>query len=210
MTTSLVDQVKGKFPTVHITFLSVLVGFAIEDLFSVVRETESLYESNLLAVAHWLQVANCLMAITVAWLAYTLTAITRRAIPTPADSFQILAITATLFLMNTMIGAPLWQWNCVILIYLTVGGAATLFSVNQMEKENEKFRPFCELMRSWNGPLFINLINYPFIALLALGDYYEFIPLWVYVVYLTIGTIGFIVWISMVYTPWKKFLLTES
>ncbi len=202
---SLRDHLSSQFPTVYITFLSILVGLALEDLFSSVKATEELFQLSSTAAVVWLQVLFSLMATIGAWMHYSTVAMLRNSVAQPIDAINILQLTISLFVLNACIGIETTGlfWLAAA-FYLFTGALATWGAVNLLKYEERDFSAYIDTMQSNRGPLLLNILTIPsciIIGYLILQD--RLGHGWI-IGFASVGCAGVVMWYVIVYQIWQQ------
>ncbi|MEH6569588.1 MAG: hypothetical protein V7709_10955 [Halioglobus sp.] len=204
---SVQKRIGGQFPTVYITFLSVVIGLALEGWVSILSTTPQLFTITFKSTILWLQMFQNLLFIIVAWVAYTQIAMVRRSIPSPFDAIQVLGFTLTLFLLNAAIGHSLALYNYAWAAYLLIGGLATYFAVGQLKGEGKEFETYVSKIQSWRGPLALNAGGGLVCVGFGLGLEYDLVPPELQIIVLIIGATGVIMWMVIMHRIWRTHLV---
>lgn len=201
-------RVKKQFPSFYMTFLSVVVGFAIEDLVAIVRADSRFYFFNLVALNLWLQAVISLgMAIT-AWLAYGQVAMARRSVPTPFDIINVVWFCMIIFWVNSTVGTSnYYQWYVACTFYSFGGGLATYFVGNAIKYESEQFRVYTSHIRKPLGPITITIVyGFQFIGLAFLTRA-GYLNLAMHTVVSFFIILGLAFYVGVMTYVWRKHLL---
>jgi len=115
------DRAKEQFPMVLLTLLSIVQALALEFLWDHTRHRTDIFETSVVALIGWLQIAASLNIIILIWLMYAGMLMRFRWTPTVTDSIWPFFIGLIQFLMIEMMGADnLALWVFVLaLIYGT-------------------------------------------------------------------------------------------
>ncbi len=80
------ERAKEYFPTVLLTLLSIVQAFALELLWSYLRETSLLFELSWLAAISWLQILATFLGLVLIWVVYASSVMRFRWVPVTSDS----------------------------------------------------------------------------------------------------------------------------
>ena len=111
----------SQFGTVYITLVSVLLGLALEDLVSIVRETEQRDPFV------WLTAIFVVHIIMNAWIAYTSMAIRVHLEPHPWDALNVFVLSAAHFAINSFVGTEAVPFLAAVGVY-SLTAAVTVHS----------------------------------------------------------------------------------
>jgi len=111
------------FATVYVTIASILLGLALEDLVSLVRE---IHDRDLFV---WLETIFIVHIIMNAWVGYSTIAISLNIEPIPFDAVNIFALSAAHFALNTFVGGDLGHFFLAIGIYSFVAGGVVKYQI---------------------------------------------------------------------------------
>ncbi len=149
------ERIRAQFPGLYVTFLSILIGLVLEDLFSSLGEMDGLWPIDARAARIWVQAALTFESAIVAWIIYSHIAIARNAVPRLADSWIVVTLPGYLFFLNGLVGTPSAPaWFLAICGYIVVGTGVYWSAVRQARMD-EGFAHVAPLARA-TGPLGIN------------------------------------------------------
>lgn len=86
MQNSIRNRTKEYFPTVLLTLLSIVQAIALELLWGVIVDEQSLYEFSITAVVGWIQISASLLGIILIWVVYAGNVMRFRWVPNLGDS----------------------------------------------------------------------------------------------------------------------------
>jgi hypothetical protein len=206
---SVQEKIGEQYPTVYITFLSVVVGFALEDLIAVVRVEQQFYEFTWLGALMWTKAITVLTFVVVAWLSYSQIAMGRRSAPAPIDALNVLGFTLALFLLNSVISSSMATWYISTTIYIVLGGVSAYYSVDQLKKDGPEFQAYTDSIQTWRGPLLINFMTVPSFTTLAFASMNNMLTVQMHLAILLVGLVFVIAWGAMMYLLWCKHVLNQ-
>ena len=149
------ERVANQYPAFIMTFLSILVGFAIEDVISIIRADARLESLNLVSAVLWSQAAVCIGVAITAWIGFGQITMAKRAVPTPFEIVLIVGFTLLFFWLNSLIGvSAMYKWYFAMAIY-SLAGAITTYIVGRFA-ENEGHQ-FLAYNRGLRGPIILVL-----------------------------------------------------
>jgi hypothetical protein len=121
LTTNL-RKIEKLFPSVYITLISILLGFAIEDVITRLRELAPLDPHTLLTAAALLSI------IFSAWTGYSFISMTQQRLPRLLDSINVFLLALAIYMMNSTLGLEIWIFFCAAAIYLAIAIFSTIYN----------------------------------------------------------------------------------
>jgi hypothetical protein len=162
-------RIREQFPALYITLVSVLIGLALADLVSQARERMMLWPLTIDTLRTWGELTGNLFSGLAAWTIYAHLGISRRRIPTFADSIIAFTLPLFLLLLNSYVGvAPMWKWLYFAAGFLVFSLATTLWNFHILRQETE-LASFRRLGRLTGYPL-IFISGIPFYAVAGWAD----------------------------------------
>jgi hypothetical protein len=162
-------RIRDQFPTLYITLVSVLVGLALADLVAEARARMELWPLNLDTLRTWGELTGNLFSALAAWVVYAHIGISRRHIPTFADSLIAFTLPLFLLLLNSYVGVtPMWKWLYLASGFLVFSIATTLWNFHILRQETE-LASFRHLARITGYPI-IFVTGIPFYAAAGWAD----------------------------------------
>ena len=113
------EEAKKHFGTVYITLVSVLLGLALDDLVSIVREVEQR------DAFVWVTSIFVVHIIMNAWIAYTSLVIRVNLEPHPVDALHVFVLSAAHFAINSFVGTEAVPFLTAVGVY-SLTAAATV------------------------------------------------------------------------------------
>lgn len=120
------------FGTVYITLVSVLLGLALDDLVSVLRDIEQR------DAFVWLTSIFVVHIIMNAWIAYTSTAIRLRLEPHPWDALGVFALSGAHFAINSFVGSEAMPFLAAVGVY-SLTASATVYGAILRGRQDPDF-----------------------------------------------------------------------
>jgi hypothetical protein len=153
-------RVREQFPSLYITFTSIMIGLVLADLASLARVRLAAWPPDLPAWRGWIELLTIVLAALAAWIGYTHIGIGRRRVPTMWDSFNVFGAPVYLLALNSMVViAPAWLWLAAIGGYMLMGWIASSIVVRQSRAEPELGST--GLLLGWRGPLAVFYLGAP-------------------------------------------------
>jgi hypothetical protein len=119
---------KGKieklFPSVYITLISILFGFAVEDVISRLRELAPLDIYTVLSAV------GVLSGIIVAWIGYSFVSMTQERLPKLTDSVNVFMLAFCFYILITTLGMEIWWFFAALCVYQCAALFATIYNGN--------------------------------------------------------------------------------
>jgi hypothetical protein len=120
-------RIRDNHPAVYLTLVSIIVALALEDLFSVVRDLDTVWGSASSSWLVWFQVLGAFVAALCVWVGYCHILLTTRWILGLWDAVSVMAVLLFLFLINATVGsespvewfaaAALFTWGTALVLY---------------------------------------------------------------------------------------------
>ena len=127
---SLRSQVERQFPTLFITLLSVLIGLVFADLFGRVRARVTLWPFDLATFRTWGQIFASGFCAFAVWVVFAHIGISRRHIPTLADSVIVFVLPVPLMVGSSLAGrSEIWPWYYFAIGYLVICAVSTHWQI---------------------------------------------------------------------------------
>jgi hypothetical protein len=156
-------RIREQFPALYITLVSVLIGLALADLVAEARMRMELWPLNLDTLRTWGELNGNLFSALAAWTVYAHLGISRRRIPSFADSIIAFTLPLFLLLLNSYVGvAPMWKWLYLAAGFLVFSLMTTLWNFHNLRQEAE-LASFRRLGRLTGYPM-VFITGIPFYA----------------------------------------------
>ena len=118
------QKIEKLFPSVYITLISILLGFAIEDVISRLRELSPLdVQTVLIGVA-------ILSAVFAAWTGYSFVSMTQERLPKLLDSVNIFLLAFGIYLLSSTLGLGVEWFFAALVVHFTFAMFATIYNFN--------------------------------------------------------------------------------
>jgi hypothetical protein len=118
------NEIEKLFPSVYITLVSILLGFAVEDIVTRLGEFATLEAFDLLAAA------GILSAIIAAWIGYSCVSMTQERLPQVWDAINVFFLAFGFYLLIGTLGKEIWWFFLAVSIYQVVATAATVYNAD--------------------------------------------------------------------------------
>jgi heme exporter protein D len=166
---NLEDRIKGQFPGLIVTLLSVLIGVAFSDLVGVARAQMMLWPLNMTTLRTWGQIfamGSCCFSV---WIIFAHMGVSRLRIPALADAVVVFIIPLAILFGNSLIGhKAIWPWFYFASFYLALSLVTWQWQVHIALAEIE-LASFARLTRPL-GPLSVIYVGIPFYAAAGWAD----------------------------------------
>jgi hypothetical protein len=134
------DRVRGQFPALFITLVSVLVGLVFADLVNEAEARMVLWPMSVGVLRTWAQIAAMGTSALVVWVVYSHIGIVRRPIPSISDSVVAFVVPIPLLIGNTLIGREeIWPWLYYAGFYLGISLLTVRWLSRMARAEHESF-----------------------------------------------------------------------
>jgi hypothetical protein len=162
-------RIREQFPALYITLVSVFIGLALADLVAEARAHMALWPLTLDTLRTWGELTGNLFSALSAWTIYAHLGISRRRIPTFADSLIAFTLPLFLLILNSYVGVtPMWKWLYFASGFLVFSLATTLWNFHILRLETE-LASFRRLGRLTGYPV-IFITGIPFYAVAGWAD----------------------------------------
>jgi len=118
------EKIEKLFPSVYITLISILFGFAVEDVISRLRELAPLDIYTVLSAV------GVLSGIIVAWIGYSFVSMTQERLPRLTDSVNVFMLAFCFYILITTLGMEIWWFFAALCVYQCAGLFATIYNGN--------------------------------------------------------------------------------
>lgn len=118
------NEIEKLFPSVYITLVSILLGFAVEDVVTRLRELATLEVFDLLAAA------GVLSAIIAAWIGWSFVSMTQERLPKVWDAVHVFLMAFCFYFLISTLGMETWWFFLALSIYYVPGTVATVYNSN--------------------------------------------------------------------------------
>jgi hypothetical protein len=140
------DRAKEHFPTVLLTLLSIVQAFALELLWSHLRETDYLFEPSWTMAISWLQILATFQGLVLIWVVYANNVMRFRWVPVTSDSVYPFLIGLIEFMLIEFLGPDeIGQWflsMALVFGMMTWVAHANMRQARQDTDNEEFFRKF--------------------------------------------------------------------
>ena len=118
------NEIEKLFPSVYITLVSILLGFAVEDVVT------RLGELAILEVFDVLAAGGVLSGIIAGWIGYSFVSMTQERLPRVWDAIHVFFLAFGFYLLNSTIGKEVWLFFFALSIYHFLATVATIYNAN--------------------------------------------------------------------------------
>ena len=197
--------VREKVSDVFITLISITIGLALQEMVDQARDRMTLWPLDSASLMTWGQIGGVVSSGLSAWLIYGHLAISRRGLPSYAETLSGAVAPMFLAVASGLTGrAEVWPWLYAGAAYLALQIFVTRLFTRFAESPVEKAL-LVQVGRP-SGYTLIMLIGAPVYALIGLGEQFGFLPQWlVLCAVLASGPAGMLcAW--MFFRDWRKAL----
>jgi len=118
------NEIEKLFPSVYITLVSILLGFAIEDVIT------RLGELSTVDAFHFVAAAGILSAIISAWIGYSFVSMTQERLPRVWDAMHVFFLAFAFYFWISTLGMETWWFFLALCFYQAIATAATIYNAN--------------------------------------------------------------------------------
>jgi len=169
--------VRDKVADVFITLISITIGLALQEMVDQARDRMTLWPLDRTSLMVWGQIAGIVSSGLSAWLIYGHLAISRRGLPSYAETLSGAAAPLFLAVASGLTGRPeTWPWLYAAAAYLAI----QIFVTRRFSRLADDAAEKALLIRVGRpaGFTLIMLVGAPAYALIGLGDQFGFLPDW--------------------------------
>jgi len=191
-----VEKIEKLFPSVYITLISILLGFAVEDVIGQLREIAQI---NIYLA---LSAIGILSGVIAAWIGYSFVSMTQERLPRVLDAVHVFFLAFGFYILNTTLGMEVWWYFSALFVIHVVALFATIYNVNilmQSLSTGDNWRIFLP-----NSLVFlIAIIIYPIAAWMSFN---ATLPRGIELSLIAYYTISNILWAYFFYRGWSKII----
>jgi hypothetical protein len=191
-----VEKIEKLFPSVYITLISILLGFAVEDVIGQLREIAQI---NIYLA---LSAIGILSGVIAAWIGYSFVSMTQERLPRVLDAVHVFFLAFGFYILNTTLGMEVWRYFSALFVIHVVALFATIYNVNilmQSLSTGDNWRIFLP-----NSLVFlIAIIIYPIAAWMSFN---ATLPRGIELSLIAYYTISNILWAYFFYRGWSKII----
>jgi hypothetical protein len=190
------DLMEKLFPSVYITLISILLGFAVEDVVTQLRALApiGIYPS--------LSAIGILSALIAGWISFSFVSITQVRLPKLSDALTVFFLAFSWYLMSSTLGLDIWWFFCAISIFDLMSTIAVIYT-SKVLVENISTQYDSRIFR-WNLWVLIpSLMIYPVAAWMSVR---ELLPFGVEIALIIYFPIRNALWILLFFKVWKKLI----
>jgi hypothetical protein len=122
------EKIERLFPSVYITLISILYGFAIEDVVTRLRELAPI------DIYTALSAVGLLSGIIAAWIGYSFVSMTQERLPRIMDAVHVFLMAFCFYIVITTLGMEIWWFFAALCVYQCVALYATIYNGNILIK----------------------------------------------------------------------------
>jgi hypothetical protein len=192
-----ISKIEKLFPTVYITLISILLGFAIED---VVNQLRGLAQIDIYIT---LKATAILLGIFSAWTGCSFISMTQERLPKLLDCVNIFFLSFAIYILNSTLGLEVGYFFAALTLYL-VGALFTAIYNFNMLLQNLPTSYSLGFFRSEFIILAICLVIYPVSAWLSMrGMLSSSVEIFLIVCFIVAN----ILWTHIFYKKWSMLIL---
>jgi hypothetical protein len=188
------ERLRDHFSVVYITIVSIMLGLALDDAVSVVRDVGQL------DLFTGLTAAFSIIVIFNAWVGYSMSASVARLVPSVWDALNVFALSFAHFALNTAIGKAPIVFFVVAGVYAGIAGIVIYYNVRRINQDPDidyDYRIFRKL-------IVLNAAGALAFLLTALFVYLGQVPTGMQVVLVALGIPFAVAWLVVFLTVWRK------
>jgi hypothetical protein len=198
-------RVAGQFAPLYLTFVSVLVGLVLSDLFGQVHERMVLWPLTLETIRTWCQILGDALGALSAWVTYSHLGLLRRRLPTIWDTLDAVLVLVTIPL-NAATGrhdaAAYFFWGaayCLLAIFAV--------RINLRQATREPALAHLPRLGRFGGPYAFLYLGVPSYLAMAAASYLHLAPPLLEVAAAASGPIGAVLVSILFMREWRAAVL---
>lgn len=129
MTPDYRQRLEHNFSSVYITIVSVMLGLALDDAVSIIRDVRHIDPFTALTAAF------TLIVIFNAWVGYSMSASIARLVPSVWDALNVFALSFAHFALNTAIGASPETFFAIAGGYSLIAGCVVYYNARRIAQD---------------------------------------------------------------------------
>ena len=119
-----VRKIEKLFPSVYITLISILLGFAVEDVISRLQELNSIH------IYDALKAVSILSGIFAAWTGLSFISMTQERLPRLLDGLNVFALAIGFYVLISSLGKENWYFFAFQSIYMFGAVFSVIYNLN--------------------------------------------------------------------------------
>ena len=116
------NEIEKLFPSVYITLVSVLLGFAVEDVVNRLREIAQL------EVLTFLAAGGILTGIIAGWIGWSFVSMTQERLPRVWDAVHVFLMAFCFYILISTLGMDVWCFFLALAVYSVFATVATAYN----------------------------------------------------------------------------------
>jgi len=190
------EKIEKLFPSVYITLISILLGFAVEDVISRLRELApfDIYTA--------LSAIGILSGIITAWVGYSFVSMTQERLPRIVDAVHVFFLAFGFYLLITTLGMEVWWFFAALCPYFGAALFATIYNGNILIQSFSTAYDW-QLFLPDRLIVAIAFVLYPICAWMSLE---EMLPPEIELCLIAYYSITNILWTYLFYRGWSKLI----
>jgi hypothetical protein len=118
------NEVERLFPSVYITLVSILLGFAVEDVINRLREIAPVDVFTAIAAV------GILSGIIAGWIGWSFVSMTQERLPNVWDAIHVFFMALCFYALISTLGTEIWWVFLALAVYNFFGTFATIYNGN--------------------------------------------------------------------------------
>lgn len=188
------EKIEDLFPSVYITLFSILLGFAVEDVVTQLRENAPIDAYSLLSAI------AILSALIAGWIGLSFVAIAQDRLPKIQDVLNVFILALSWYVMTSTLGMDIWWFFCAIWLYDGISVPATVYNGKAFMENASTSYDQRIIRRNWYI-LLPSLVIYPFAALMSARG---ILPFGIEIALLLYIPFRNVLWVYLFYNAWSK------
>lgn len=190
------NRIERLFPAVYVTLISILLGFAIEDLITRLRELSSI---DIYAV---LVAISIICAIFAAWTGYSFISMTQERLPRLLDCVNVFVLAFGVYMLNSTLGMEIWLFFSAVFIYFAGALFANLYNFGILLQN----LPTTYTMRNFRRNLLVIVHTLPIYPIAAWMSLKAMLSPGIEVFLIVYFSIVSVLWVYFFYKTWSSLI----
>jgi hypothetical protein len=121
-----ISKIEKLFPAVYITLISILLGFAVEDVVNQLRELAHIDIYTIL------KATAIFLAIFSAWTGYSFVSLTQERLPKLLDCVNVFFLSFSIYILNSTLGLEVGYFFAGLTLYLVGAMFVSIYNFNML------------------------------------------------------------------------------
>lgn len=191
------NEVERLFPSIYITLVSILLGFAVEDVINRLREIAPVDLFTSLAAA------GILSGIIAGWIGWSFVSMTQERLPSVWDALHVFFMAFCFYALISTLGSEIWWFFLALSVYHAFSALATIYNANILLKSLSA--PYDWRFFRWN--ILIAVVSVVLYSVGAWMSMKKMLPYSAEIFLVICYSIGNIAWLYFIQKNWSRLIV---